>query len=276
MGNRRKGSFLKKIVIIGAVLALFELGYILLRRGEAPLTVQEAINQKINKMAISPERKVALKVQLAINDFMIANKGFPPKELNELVPKYFDRLPNDPATGKPFEYRVDGRKFQLGTPASKTEASSGSAPKSAASPAETMTREEQQALIAMMERESQKERAAYDPSSKRDPFRPYDVSPDLQSDSDKTPLERYEASQWFLTAVIDSTEGPTAMLQNPTGQAYSVKKGSRIGLRGGEVVEITSDHVSVLETEVDFTGETRTKTIEIRRRGAEGPKEARR
>ena len=207
---------------------------------------------------------------------MIANKGNPPKELGELVPKYFVRLPDDPATGRPFEYKVDGRKYQLGSAA----AAGASAPEKSGKVAlgvdgETMTREEQQALIAMLDRESTKERVAYDPSGKRDPFRPFDVSPDLQSDADKTPLERYDAAQWFLTAVIDSNEGPTAMLENPTGQAYSVKRGSKIGLRDGEVVEITSDHVSVLEVEVDFTGEKRTKTIEIRRRGSDKPKQGR-
>ena len=132
-----------------------------------------------------------------------------------------------------------------------------------------MSREEQQALIATLNNDERKERPAYDPTGKRDPFRPFDVSPDLESNSEKTPLERYDASQWFLTAVIDSAEGPTAMLEDPAGHGYSVKKGSTMGLRGGQVVEITSDRVAVLETEVDFTGETRTKTIDIRRRGTD-------
>ena len=43
-------------------------------------------------------------------------EGHPPVSLNDLVPKYLDKLPSDPVTGKPLSYSADGSRFQVRCP----------------------------------------------------------------------------------------------------------------------------------------------------------------
>jgi hypothetical protein len=42
--------------------------------------------------------------------------GHPPAQLDDLVPKYLERLPLDPVTGKPLSYSTDGTHFQVRCP----------------------------------------------------------------------------------------------------------------------------------------------------------------
>ena len=43
-------------------------------------------------------------------------EGHTPATLEELVPNYMERLPADPVTGKPLEYRTDGTHFTVSCP----------------------------------------------------------------------------------------------------------------------------------------------------------------
>ncbi len=43
-------------------------------------------------------------------------EGHPPRGLDELVPKYLDKVPLDPGTGKPLSYSTDGTRFQVRCP----------------------------------------------------------------------------------------------------------------------------------------------------------------
>jgi hypothetical protein len=43
-------------------------------------------------------------------------EGHPPGRLEELVPKYLDKSPLDPGTGKPLSYSTDGTRFQVRCP----------------------------------------------------------------------------------------------------------------------------------------------------------------
>src|SRR5262245_60658797 len=43
-------------------------------------------------------------------------EGHPPGDLGDLVPKYLDKLPVDPGTGKPLSYSTDGSRFQVRCP----------------------------------------------------------------------------------------------------------------------------------------------------------------
>jgi len=43
-------------------------------------------------------------------------EGHPPARLEELVPKYLDKSPLDPGTGKPLSYSTDGTRFQVRCP----------------------------------------------------------------------------------------------------------------------------------------------------------------
>jgi hypothetical protein len=43
-------------------------------------------------------------------------EGHPPGQLEDLVPKYLEKTPLDPGTGKPLAYSTDGSRFQVRCP----------------------------------------------------------------------------------------------------------------------------------------------------------------
>lgn len=127
------------------------------------------------------------------------------------------------------------------------------------------TLEEQQALIDSLSDTSPQTTFVYDPSGKRDPFEPFDFAPKGE-DSSKTPLERYAIGQLKLTAVLEGFDQPKAIVENSEGRGFTVSKGTKIGPNNGEIVEIQKDKILILETEIDFTGQKKTKTVELRLR----------
>jgi hypothetical protein len=46
----------------------------------------------------------------------LREEGHPPPSLDDLVPKYLERVPLDPVTGKPLSYSTDGARFQVRCP----------------------------------------------------------------------------------------------------------------------------------------------------------------
>ena len=44
------------------------------------------------------------------------DQGHPPKDLEEMLGKYLDKLPSDPVTGKALEYSTSGERFELHCP----------------------------------------------------------------------------------------------------------------------------------------------------------------
>jgi hypothetical protein len=46
----------------------------------------------------------------------LRTEGHPPGRLDDLVPKYLDKSPSDPGTGKPLSYSTDGTRFQVRCP----------------------------------------------------------------------------------------------------------------------------------------------------------------
>jgi Tfp pilus assembly protein PilP len=54
-----------------------------------------------------------------------------------------------------------------------------------------------------------------------------------------------------LVAIITGTENPEAMVEDSKGDGYIIKKGTLIGDRYGEVVEIEKNEVFILEKEID-------------------------
>jgi len=105
-------------------------------------------------------------------------------------------------------------------------------------------------------------RFLYDPSGKRDPFKPFDLAPQIDL-SGREDLERYPLDQLRLTAVMRAGDEPTALIVNRAGHGYTVRKGTKVGLHGGEIVEILDDKLLILESSVNFTGEISTTTREM-------------
>lgn len=95
---------------------------------------------------------------------------------------------------------------------------------------------------------------AYVPSGKRDPFR----SPlDEITTGDKggqviqaacnQPLCRWDLDQLQLVGVISGMSNPIAMVQDPNGVGYVVRRNSFMGKKGGRVTQIKHDSVVVTE-----------------------------
>lgn len=96
----------------------------------------------------------------------------------------------------------------------------------------------------------------YDPVNRRDPFKTYFdelilVEADLEN---LTELQRIELDKLTLVGVVTGTATPMAMVEDSTGRGYTVKIGTLIGKRFGQVKQIRRGEVVVQEEFRDFTG----------------------
>lgn len=95
----------------------------------------------------------------------------------------------------------------------------------------------------------------YNPNGKRDPFRsPLDVKSGAAAQSDRQcndPLCQWELDQLTLVAVVTGDANPIAMVEDPQGTGYVVRRNSFIGRQNGRVSQILRDSVIVTEY---FTG----------------------
>lgn len=251
---KKKLSALKRIIIICSILATAQgiFWFAFSTEETNPRDwLDETISQKRKEMPdLTPQRAAQLKVQLAVTRYQSDNNGKPPPALEALIPTYFDQVPIDPTTREPFAYKVEGGRAFVGSTAPVAVAKAG------------ITDE----LVDLEEATStEKVSFIYDPTGKRDPFRAFDFSARATNDA-KSPLERYDLGQLKLTAVLLGMGEPTAIVENSVGKGFTVKKGSKIGTNNGEVVEILQDKVLILESNVDFTGQTATRTVEMKLR----------
>lgn len=107
----------------------------------------------------------------------------------------------------------------------------------------------------------------YDPAGMRDPFEALVMvrKPVFQDENEPlTPLQRYDLSQFRLSAVVVGKGKPTAMVVAPGGKAYLLAEGTKIGKNGGVVSKVTPESVLVQEKYYDFTGNLSSTTQEIR------------
>jgi Tfp pilus assembly protein PilP len=111
----------------------------------------------------------------------------------------------------------------------------------------------------------------YDATGKRDPFRSF-VKDKLREDvaDVESPLEQFELGQLTISGVVWQADRRRALVLDPSGQAYVVKTGDRIGKNDGVVTEIDDSALVVLESYVDFHGDKTEKEIEMRIRQSTG------
>ena len=261
MAARKKFTSAQKFVIVIGCIVVAQVVFYFYFKGEDPKSMREKIDELISEQTnLTPERRSQLKIQLALSDYMVANNNVAPATLEELVPKYFDRVPTNPRTQEPFEYKIiNNRPYVGGAEEEKVVASSSGGSSISDLP-------EEELLIAALDENAVEERFIYDPREKRDPFRPFNFAPIKPARDGATPLETYDIGQLKLTAVLDGLESPKAIIENQAGRGFTIEKGTRIGVNGGQVVEIEPDRVLILETFTDFTGQQKTKTIEMKLR----------
>lgn len=101
-------------------------------------------------------------------------------------------------------------------------------------------------------------------NEERDPFVPYYSINRNRDINDLSPLTQIDVSELRLAAVIkDSTGSYAAAVQTPQGRNFILKRGARIGNRGGQVVEITSSKVIISEIELNAVGKKSAHFREI-------------
>jgi len=104
----------------------------------------------------------------------------------------------------------------------------------------------------------------YNPQGRRDPFAPI-ITPAEQKarGANLSPLERYDLSQFKMTAIVWGGFGYNAMVEGPDGKGYFIKVGAIIGPNKGIVKKITHESMVVEEKYKTFSGETERKEIVI-------------
>ena len=269
MANRRNNSGTKTLfgISIFLILALGSLvGYLKLSHEE--LTERAAIDASIESAKkgnnMRPDQEALLRVQLSILSYLGKN-GVPPATLADLVPTFMSSVPNNPKTNKPFFFKRNGRQYILR--GSEEEASSVEVASRATNSTAGEAKDEphQNANVFVNPNTLEADTFVYDPTGKRDPFRPFDLSKRVLVSGDKTPLELYSLGQLRLTAVLDGGEGDmSAIVENEGGRGFTVKLGTKIGDRNGVVVAVERDMLKVLETSVDFAGTETQNVIEIK------------
>lgn len=105
------------------------------------------------------------------------------------------------------------------------------------------------------------EEYAYDPSGKRDPFRPLFLlrRPAAQTVEPMTPLQRYEIGQLRLVGVVYDLAPPRAMVEDSSGLGFILTPGTAIGPNGGVVTAIRPRQVVVEEWQTDVIGQRHKK-----------------
>jgi type IV pilus assembly protein PilP len=92
---------------------------------------------------------------------------------------------------------------------------------------------------------------------RRDPFKTYfdELNTDEQKDTSKlTELQKVDLDKLKLVAVVVGTATPMAMVEDPSGKGHTLKIGTLVGKRLGQVKHIRRGEVIVQEEFRDFTG----------------------
>lgn len=260
MAQREKIAPFKKFLAIGLILIAAQLAFIWYYSPPGKNKDQKAVIQQAMKKVsgFNDERRVSLAIQM----YRTQHTGKLPDNLNQLVPEFLDSVPIDPVTGQPLAYKVESGKFNIGSGAAPTIIKDLSGNIIATSGREA--EETVQAFLRALAESPNKSIPPYDPNKKRDPFRPFSFTDERTLTQAREPLQSFNLTDLKLTAVIEKSDAePLAVLETNTSQGFTVRKGTKVGLHDGEIVEIHSDRVVVLETTTDMSGEKHNKTIEI-------------
>lgn len=96
---------------------------------------------------------------------------------------------------------------------------------------------------------------SYDPSGRRDPFKPIGLDKSVGKENpDIPPLQRVGLTELSLIGIMWGGFGYTAMVQTPDGKGYTIRRGTKVGPNGGVVSSITENSVIVKEQYRDVYG----------------------
>lgn len=101
-----------------------------------------------------------------------------------------------------------------------------------------------------------------------DPFMPFISEKTVKAETEAaekelTGLQRYEAGQLTLVAIVFSNDIPSAMVQDSIGKGYMIKEGTKIG-KSGVVESIRANEVLIKEESISpFNNKKIYKTIQM-------------
>ena len=115
---------------------------------------------------------------------------------------------------------------------------------------------------------------SYNPKGKRDPFKPFISKATVGKSKGRgerlTPLQRYNFSQLKLIGIIWRNDKNMAMVEDPEGRGYVLKKGTLLGENNGRVINILKDRVIIEEVYRNNSGKIKTRTASLKLHNAEG------
>lgn len=104
----------------------------------------------------------------------------------------------------------------------------------------------------------------YDPTGRRDPFKPFGESqaasaPELGPSPDQPttppePLQTFDVTQFKLLGIIWQVKDPKAMVLDPNGRTHLIRRQTKIGRNNGFVAAIREGEVIVVEPSVGENG----------------------
>lgn len=106
-------------------------------------------------------------------------------------------------------------------------------------------------------------------SSMKDPFKPYAALVVGQSAPKKNrfgqiiPILNFDLSQFSVKGIIIGLKENTALIVDPTGKPYVVKRGMEIGRNEGKITKITPTFIEVFEQYRDEAGKLKKNTTKL-------------
>jgi Tfp pilus assembly protein PilP len=113
----------------------------------------------------------------------------------------------------------------------------------------------------------------YEEGGRRDPFRSYEwdfMKQELADASAEGPLEQFDLAQLSVIGIVWNVGRARALVRDPSGMAYVVAQGARMGKNEGTVQRIDDNLMVVRERYVDLYGNESTQDVEMRIRVSDG------
>lgn len=111
----------------------------------------------------------------------------------------------------------------------------------------------------------------FEVSKMKDPFKPYVVeqpkqpapSAEVRPSPDALPIESYDLGKFRVVGIIVGMKENSALVIDPAGKGYVVKKGMTIGSNRGVIMRITASAVEVDERYVEESGRKKRRTVRL-------------
>lgn len=101
----------------------------------------------------------------------------------------------------------------------------------------------------------------YEKFNRIDPFEPILKEEEGKPTTSLNPLEKYDISELKLKAILYDPKNPLALVEDPEGNTYLLKRGDKIGKNNGKITRISRDNVYIIEKYEDIFGNTRTNEV---------------